>query len=158
LHAGRRSAAEDAAPSLDQGRGRGGRAVDDQSPIAEDCAALEDARPWAAAQQPMGDKPKPLSANLRTLAEYTDWIRGLMVKLPGGHYDLKSFATDKARKNVCVYAVFSGTHTGERGPRPPTGNAVNSDYVYVMDFDGDEIRHMTRIWHAGLAMKDLGWV
>jgi hypothetical protein len=24
---------------------------------------FEDARPWAAAQQPMGDKPKPLSPN-----------------------------------------------------------------------------------------------
>jgi hypothetical protein len=27
-----------------------------------------------------------------------------------------------------------------------------------MEFDGDKIRHMTKIWHAGLAMKELGWV
>jgi hypothetical protein len=27
-----------------------------------------------------------------------------------------------------------------------------------MDFDGEKIRHMTKIWHAGLAMKELGWV
>jgi hypothetical protein len=27
-----------------------------------------------------------------------------------------------------------------------------------MDFDGERIRHMTKIWHAGLAMKELGWV
>jgi hypothetical protein len=26
-----------------------------------------------------------------------------------------------------------------------------------MEFDGDKIKHMTKIWHAGLAMKDLGW-
>jgi len=35
---------------------------------------------------------------------------------------------------------------------------VNTDYVYVMEFDGDKIRHMTRIWLAGLAMKELEWV
>jgi hypothetical protein len=30
--------------------------------------------------------------------------------------------------------------------------------VYVMEFDGDKIRHMTKVWHAGIAMKELGWV
>jgi len=27
-----------------------------------------------------------------------------------------------------------------------------------MEFEGDKIRHMTKIWNAGLAMKDFGWV
>jgi hypothetical protein len=27
-----------------------------------------------------------------------------------------------------------------------------------MYFEGDKIKHMQKIWHAGLAMKDLGWV
>ena len=44
-------------------------------------------------------------------------------------------------------AVFSGTHTGEGGPVPPTGKSVAADYVYVMQFDGDRIRHMTKIWN-----------
>jgi hypothetical protein len=26
-----------------------------------------------------------------------------------------------------------------------------------MQFEGDKIVHMTKIWNAGLAMKDLGW-
>jgi hypothetical protein len=26
-----------------------------------------------------------------------------------------------------------------------------------MQFDGDRISHMTKIWHSGLAMKALGW-
>ncbi|MDO8676946.1 MAG: nuclear transport factor 2 family protein, partial [Acidobacteriota bacterium] len=34
---------------------------------------------------------------------------------------------------------------------------TSTDYVYVMQFDGDKIAHMTKIWHAGLAMKELGW-
>ena len=40
---------------------------------------------------------------------------------------------------------------------PPTGKKVATDYVYVMQFDGDKIRHMTKVWHAGLALKALGW-
>jgi len=26
-----------------------------------------------------------------------------------------------------------------------------------MEFDDDKIRHMTKIWNAGWAMRDLGW-
>jgi ketosteroid isomerase-like protein len=44
------------------------------------------------------------------------------------------------------------------GPCPPTGKSVRTDYVYVMEFEGEKIRHMTKIWHAGLAMKELGWI
>jgi len=27
-----------------------------------------------------------------------------------------------------------------------------------MKFDGDKIGHMDKIWHAGIAMRELGWV
>ncbi len=38
-----------------------------------------------------------------------------------------------------------------------TGKSAEADYVYVMDFDGDKIRHMTKIWNDGFAMQQLGW-
>ena len=94
---------------------------------------------------------------LKTLAQYTDWMKGLLTFVPDGRYELKSFGTDDERKSVCAYGVFSGTHTGQGGPCPPTGKSVKTDYVYVMDFDGEKIRHMTKIWHSGLAVKALGW-
>lgn len=97
-------------------------------------------------------------ADTRTLQQYTDWMKGLLTFIPDGRYELKSFATDEERKSVCAYGVFLGTHTGAGGPCPPTGKGVRTDYVYVMEFDGDKIRHMTKIWHAGLAMKELGWL
>jgi hypothetical protein len=53
--------------------------------------------------------------------------------------------------------VFKGTHTGDGGPVAPTGNRVETDYVYVMEFDGDRIRHMTKIWNDGYAMRQMGW-
>lgn len=95
--------------------------------------------------------------DVKTLEQYTDWMKGILTVLPDAQYEVKSFATDPARNNVAAYGVFSGTHTGEGGPVPPTGRRVSTDYVYVMQFEGGKISHMTKIWNAGLAMKDLGW-
>jgi len=97
-------------------------------------------------------------AETRTLQQYTEWMKGLLGFIPDGRYVVKSFATDTERNSVCAYGVFSGTHTGQGGPCPPTGKSVSTDYVYVMEFEGDTIRHMTKIWNAGWAMKQLGWV
>ena len=96
-------------------------------------------------------------AEVRTLQGYADWMKGLLTFMPDGRYVVKSFATDDDRNSVCAYGVFSATHTGQGGPCPPTGKSTTTDYVYVMDFDGDKIRHMTKIWNAGWAMKELGW-
>jgi hypothetical protein len=48
----------------------------------------------------------------------------------------------------------SGTHTGEGGPMPPTGKSTRTDYVYVMQFEDGTIKHLTKIWNAGWAMKE----
>ena len=96
-------------------------------------------------------------AEIHDLQAYTEWMKGLLSFVPDGRYEVKSFAADEQRQNVCAYGVFSGTHTGEGGPCPPTGKSVRSDYVYVMDFDGDKIRHMTKIWNSDYAVKELGW-
>jgi len=125
-------------------------------------AACEAGKGWEACKTycrpdaTFSAQAEPL-ADIRSLQQYTEWMKGLMTILPDGSYEVRSFATDDERGNVCAYGVFSGTHTGQGGPCPPTGKRVSSDYVYVMDFDGDTIRHMTKIWHAGLAMKELGW-
>ena len=37
---------------------------------------------------------------VKTLAQYTDWMKGILTVLPDGHYEVKSFATDAARNNV----------------------------------------------------------
>ena len=97
-------------------------------------------------------------ADVRSLQQYADWMKGLLTPLPDGRYEVKSFAADQERNNVTAYGVFSGTHTGEGGPCPPTGKSASSDYVYVMDFEDGRIRHMTKIWNDGVAMKQLGWV
>ena len=92
-----------------------------------------------------------------TLEAYADWMKGLLTPIPDGNYELRSFAVDEERNNVSAYAVFRGTQTGEGGPVPPTGNSVEADYVYVMEFEGDRIRHMTKIWNDGITLRQAGW-
>lgn len=96
-------------------------------------------------------------ADVNTLEAYTEWMKGLLTPVPDGRYELRSFAVDPERNNVSAFAVFRGTHTGEGGPVPPTGKSVAADYVYVMDFDGDRIRHMTKIWNDAISLRQLGW-
>ena len=125
--------------------------------------ACETGKGWAGCRQychpdaTFSAQAEPL-AEVRSLQEYTDWMRDLLTYVPDGRYEVKSFATDEERNSVCAFAVFSGTHTGEGGPCSPTGRSASADYVYAMEFDGDRIRHMTKIWHAGITMKELGWV
>lgn len=126
-------------------------------------AACENGKGWQVCREyctpdaTFASQAEPL-ADIRDLEGYTDWMKALLTFVPDGRYEIKSFAADEERGNVSAYGVFSGTHTGEGGPCPPTGKSVDSDYVYVMEFDGDKIRHMTKIWNAGWAMKALGWV
>ena len=96
-------------------------------------------------------------ANIDTLEAYTDWMQGLLQLLPDGNAEVRSFAVDAERQNVAAHAVFHGTHSGDGGPVPPTGKSASTDYVYVMDFAGGRIRHMTKIWNDGWALRQLGW-
>ncbi len=96
-------------------------------------------------------------AEVKTLEDYTEWMKGLLTPIPDGRYEVRAFATDSASNSVCGFGVFFGTHTGEGGPVPPTGKKTESEYVYVMEFDGPKIRHMTKIWNSGWALKELGW-
>jgi len=124
-----------------------------------DCEAgkgWETCRKYCTQDATFSAQAEPL-LEVKTLEDYTNWMKGIMAVLPDGRYEVKSFATDPTRNNVAAYGVFHGTHTGEGGPVPPTGMKTSTDYVYVMEFKGDKIAHMTKIWHAGLAMKELGW-
>jgi predicted ester cyclase len=97
-------------------------------------------------------------AGIDTLQAYTDWMKGLLTPVPDGRYEIRSFAVDSERNNAIAYGIFRGTHTGDGGPVPPTGRAVEADYVYVMEFDGARIRHMTKIWNDVASLRQLGWM
>ena len=125
-------------------------------------AACETGRGWDACSvyctpgATFSAQAEPL-LEVKTLAQYTEWMKGILTVLPDGRYEVKSFAVDAARNNVAAYGVFHATHTGPGGPVAPTGRRTSTDYVYVMQFEGDRIRHMTKIWNDAISLKQLGW-
>jgi predicted ester cyclase len=96
-------------------------------------------------------------SEIDTLEGYSEWMKNLFTPIPDGHYELKCFAEDQERNCVAAFAVFHGTQTGPGGPGEPTGNLIAADYVYVMEFEGDRIRHMTKIWNDTISLQQLGW-
>ena len=96
-------------------------------------------------------------AGVNTLEAYTNWMKAMYTPLPDARYEVRSFAVDERRNNVAAFGVFRATHTANGGPVPPTGKTIEADYVYVMEFDGDQIRHMTKIWNDAISLQQLGW-
>ena len=96
-------------------------------------------------------------AEISTLEEYCEWMKGMFTPIPDGRYELKFFAADEADKSVAAFAVFHGTQSGEGGPVPATGNSIAADYVYHMEFDGGQVKHMTKIWNDTISLQQLGW-
>ena len=96
-------------------------------------------------------------AEISTLEGYAEWMKGLLVLLPNGRYELKAFAEDPETGSVLAAAVFHGTHSVAGGNGPATGKSVAADYVYVIDFHNGKIRHMTKIWNDGHSVRQLGW-
>ncbi len=116
----------------------------------------EGCKAYCTANASFSSQSEPL-AGYTTLQEYTDWMKSICQIMPNGSYELKSFGVDEAKGNITAFAIFSGTHTGEGGPVPPTGKSMKADYVYCMEIDGDKVSHLAKIWHSGISMKELGW-
>jgi predicted ester cyclase len=94
---------------------------------------------------------------IKTLEAYAEWMKGMYSIAPDSSYQIRSFAVDDEHENVMGYGVFRATHTNEGGPVPPTGKSVEAEYVYIMQFKGDKISHMTKVWNDGHSMRQIGW-
>lgn len=124
--------------------------------------ACETGKGWEVCRQWCKDKATFSSqadalADIDTLEGYVEWMKGLLVPVPDGHYELRGFAVDEDRQTVVAAAIFRGTHTVDAGTGAPTGKSVAADYCYVMEFEGDKIGHMTKIWNDGHSLRQLGW-
>ena len=96
-------------------------------------------------------------SEIDALEGYAEWMKNLLTPIPDGHYELKFFAEDQELNRIAAFAVFHGTQTGPGGPGEPTGKSIAADYVYVMEFEGDRIQHMTKIWNDTISLQQLGW-
>jgi hypothetical protein len=81
-------------------------------------AACETGKGWeickayCASNATFAAQAEPL-ADIKTLAEYADWMKGVTTAMPDSSYEVKSFATDTERNNVAAYAV--SLRTNRRG-------------------------------------------
>lgn len=96
-------------------------------------------------------------AEVSTVEDYCEWMKNLFTPIPDGHYKLKFFAADESDTSVAAVAEFHGTQTGPGGPVPPTDKRIAADYTYHMVFDGERLKHMTKIWNDTYSMRQLGW-
>lgn len=98
--------------------------------------------------------------DIKSVEDYVNWMAGLATVIaPGCSYELHSSAYDDDSKSAIFFATFTGTHSGEGGPVPPTNKETNSQYVYVLNMnDEGKIRRMIKVWNAPWAMRELGWM
>ena len=92
--------------------------------------------------------------------DYVDWMTGLgTITAPGSSYDIHASAYDETNNVALFFATFTGTHTGDGGPVPPTNKTTNSQYVYAITMDGQgKVSSMTKVWNASWALRELGWM
>ena len=122
----------------------------------EEGKGWKDCKKYCTDNASFSSQAEPLK-DISTLEAYADWMSGIYTPMPNAGYEIKSISTNEDSSHVSVFAVFTGTHSEEGGPVPPTGNSVRTDYVYVMELVEDKINHMTKIWNSEEANKQLGW-
>lgn len=98
-------------------------------------------------------------ADMDSVEAYAEWMKGFgTVTAPGATYTLHASAWDEENRTALFFATYHATHSGEGGPVPPTGQSTNSDYVYAVTMGADDkVVHMTKIWNAPWALRELGW-
>lgn len=117
----------------------------------------EGCKQYVASGAGFSAQSEPL-VEINTVEGYTEWMAGLGLALPGCGYDLHSSSYDEATRTAVFFATFTGVHTAEGGPVPPTNKQTNSHYVYVLTLDeSDLISSMVKIWNAPWALGELGW-
>jgi len=125
--------------------------------------ACESSEGWEACRQyvepaaPFESQAGPV-AELTTVEDYAEWMVGVTSWMPDGRYDLHTSAWDEENRAATFFATFSGHHSGEGGPVPPTNREMSSHYVFVLEMnDDDRVAKMYKIWNAAWAMEQLGW-
>ena len=81
------------------------------------------------------------------------------ITAPGCSYKIHASAFDEVNNVALFFATFTGTHTGEGGPVPPTNKTTNSQYVYALTMTKEgKVSRMSKVWNSSWALRELGWM
>ncbi len=127
--------------------------------------ACDSAKGWDECSQYVAEgasfhaQSEPL-VDITTVEGYAIWMAGFSENVvPGCSYQIHSSAFDDDTKTAVFFATFTGKHTGDGGPIPPTNKETNTHYVYIFSMnDDDKIAKMQKVWNAPWALKELGWM
>jgi len=113
---------------------------------------VQDGATFTAQSEPLAD--------VKSIETYCQWMHGFgTVTTPDATYTLHSSSFDEANNTAMFFATYHAKHTGEGGPVPPTNKSTDSHYVYILKLDDvGKITHMTKVWNAPWAMRELGWM
>lgn len=120
---------------------------------------------WQGCKQYVADdagfvaQSEPL-VDIDTVAAYCDWMQAFgTITAPQAHYDLHTSSFDQDSNTAVFFGTYHAKHTGEGGPVPPTHKQTASHYVYVVKMNSEaKVEHLTKIWNAPWALKELGWM
>jgi hypothetical protein len=127
--------------------------------------ACDSAKGWDECSQYVAEgasfhaQSEPL-VDITTVEGYANWMAGFGENVvPGSSYEIHTSAYDDASKTAIFFATFTGKHTGDGGPVPPTNKETNTHYVYIFSMnDEGKIAKMQKVWNAPWALKELGWM
>eukprot|EP00340_Litonotus_pictus_P001349 CAMPEP_0170525934 /NCGR_PEP_ID=MMETSP0209-20121228/11385_1 /TAXON_ID=665100 ORGANISM="Litonotus pictus, Strain P1" /NCGR_SAMPLE_ID=MMETSP0209 /ASSEMBLY_ACC=CAM_ASM_000301 /LENGTH=134 /DNA_ID=CAMNT_0010815469 /DNA_START=36 /DNA_END=440 /DNA_ORIENTATION=+ len=94
---------------------------------------------------------------MKTMKDYSDWMKGVLVIAPDAKYEVLSCTTNDTQVVYC--AIFTATHTGEGGPVKPSDPPKKTacDYAYIIDFKEGKVSHMRKIFDKLTGFSKLGW-
>ncbi len=126
--------------------------------------ACESLQGWDGCKQYVADgatfsaQCEPL-IEIKTVEVYSGWMAVFgSITTPGCSYELHASSFDEAVNTAMFFGTFTGKHTGEGGPVPPTSKTTQSQYVYILTMNAEGlIEKMVKVWNAPWAMKELGW-
>ena len=113
---------------------------------------VEEGASFSAQSEPLVD--------IDTVEAYCEWMAAFgTVTSPEGSYELHTSSFDENTNTAVFFATYHAKHTGDGGPVPPTQQETYSHYVYILKMGDDtKVSHMTKVWNAPCALKELGWM
>jgi hypothetical protein len=98
--------------------------------------------------------------DIKTVEDYSDWMAGFgSTIVPGCSYELNASSYNADTNTAMFFGTFTGIHTGEGGPVPPTNKQTKTQYVYILTMNAEGmIEEMVKVWNAPWALKELGWM
>ena len=125
----------------------------------ESCNGWDACKDFVAGDGKFSAQSEPL-AELTTIREYVDMWTGMGgITLKGGSYEVNASAFNEDTNVAIFFATYTGSHTGEGGPIPPTSKTTVSEYVYILTMnDEGKVVRVNKVWNSTWVMRELGWM